>query len=153
MKPIIFACSATIPKPPVAICNEIADLSRWSEFPGYGFLPSIEKAVYDTRTESMVGSRIRVHNSDGSTHTETITKWQVGESVVMKLHEFSPPLAHFADHFVEEWRFDPLPDGTTHVTRSFEMWPKRGVFRPILWLVSLIFRRAIDRHLALMSSQ
>ncbi|MBK8433616.1 MAG: hypothetical protein IPL28_21085 [Chloroflexi bacterium] len=59
MKPITFACHKQIPKSAVEICTEIADVARWSEFGGYGVLPGIAHAEYETKTADMLGSRIR----------------------------------------------------------------------------------------------
>jgi hypothetical protein len=59
---------------------------------------------------------------------------------------FSAPLSRLATEFVESWAFER--EGTaTRVTRSFELHPKSGFTRPALWLISLLLRRAIARHL------
>ena len=151
MSPITFSCSQVIPKSAVAICTEIADMSRWSEFNGHGPVPGIANAEYETRTPSMVGSRIRVQNEDGSTHVEEILAWEAGEKVVMRLQAFASPLSHLVAHIVETWSFAPAANGTL-VTRSFEMVAKSGLKRPFVWLISLFFRRAIAAHLDLMAA-
>jgi hypothetical protein len=151
MKPITFQCSKAIPRSALEICSEIADVSRWSEFGGYGILPGIENAEYEKRTDNMVGSRIRVRNTDGSGHVEEISVWIPGKEVAMKLHEFTPPLSHLATYFTEEWILKAGNDAT-HVTRKFQMYPKRFMTRPFVWLISLLFRRAIARHLAEMAA-
>lgn len=150
MQPICFACSATIDKSASAICAEIADVARWREFPGYGPLPGIADAIYEQRTANMVGSRIRVRNTDSSTHVEGITAWEPGVQVTMRLAEFSPPLCHLATHFTEGWRFEDAHNATL-VTRKFELFPKHTVTRPLLWLIARLFQRAIARHLAEMA--
>jgi hypothetical protein len=151
MKPITFECTHVIPASATEICDQIADMARWSAFDGYGFLPGIERAAYEIRTEGMVGSRIRVTNADGSTHVEEIMRWEHGHAVRMRLHEFSPPLANLASYFDEDWRFEPHTDGTnepcTTVTRTLSLYPKRMLTRPLVWLISLVFRRAIAQHL------
>jgi hypothetical protein len=43
MKPITFAETRFIPRPAGEIAAGIADLSRWSEFGGYGPLPGIAR--------------------------------------------------------------------------------------------------------------
>ena len=144
--PITFQRSRLIRKSPSEISAEIADTARWSEFQGYGFLPGIERAEYETRTAQMVGSRVRVHNMDGSQHVEEISEWDADEKIVMKLHEFTPPLNRLATHFVEEWNFVPQ-NGATQVTRKFQMYPIQPLTRPFLWLISLLFRRAVSAHL------
>lgn len=152
MQPVRFACSATINKSATAICTEIADVARWREFPGYGPLPGIANAAYERRTDNMVGSCIRVQNTDGSTHVEEITVWEPGARVAMRLGEFAPPLCHLATHFTEEWRFAG-DNGAARVTRTFALFPKHAVTRPLLWLVAQLFRRAVARHLASMAQE
>ncbi|MEZ4710144.1 MAG: SRPBCC family protein [Caldilineaceae bacterium] len=152
MQPIRFVCRATIAKSAPAICAEIADVTRWREFPGYGPLPGIASAAYERRTADMVGSRIRVHNTDGSTHVEEIYGWESGMKVAMRLGEFSPPLCRLASHFTEEWQFVEDNDATL-VTRKFALFPKHSVTRPLLWLIGQFFQRAIARHLANMAQE
>lgn len=91
-----------------------------------------------------------MQNTDGSRHVEDILVWQSGQHVVMKLHEFTAPLSNIATHFVEDWTFAPSAGGT-QVTRRFEMHPKSASTRPMLWMISLLFRRAVGHHLWLMA--
>lgn len=151
MQPIRFMCSATIDKNAAAISAEIADVTRWREFTGYGPLPGITCAEYERHTANMVGSRIRVQNTDGSTHVEEITVWEPGVQVAMRLGEFTPPLCYLATHFTEEWSFAD-DHGVTRVTHSFALFPKYTVTRPLLWLIAQLFQRAIARHLTNMAA-
>ena len=151
LRPIVFQCSQIIPRSATETCFEIADTDRWREFRGYGILPGIESAEYERRTDNMIGSRIRVRNTDGSGHVEEIFKWVPGNEIGMKLHEFTSPLNYFATHFTEEWSFQDK-ENATHVTRRSRMFPSRRMTRPIVWLISLLFRRAIVRHLAEMAA-
>jgi hypothetical protein len=146
MKPIAFQSSRYIPYNAEEIAAEIADLSRWPEFDGYGSLPGIASAAYEGHTGPMAGARIRVHNTDGSSHVETVEIWQPPQRIVMRLHEFTPPLSRIASHFVEEWRFEEAGNGTG-VTRQLQLYPRSALARPVLWLISLLMRRAIGRHL------
>ena len=68
----------------------------------------------------------------------------------MKMDEFTPPLSRLAAYFIEEWSFEETAVGTL-VVRRFELFPRRGWTRPFLWLISLMFRRAIARNLAEMA--
>jgi len=150
MQPIVFECHQFIPASADDIAATIADTEQWKAFGGYGFLPGIASAAYEKRTDDMVGSRIRVQNTDGSSHVEEIYAWNAGEKVAMKMHEFTPPLSRLADYFTEEWTFAPQGGGTL-VTRRFQLYARQGGTRPFLWLISLLFRRAIARNLAEMS--
>ena len=147
LRPITFECTQIIPKAPIEIASEIADTSRWGEFRGYGVLPGIESAEYEKRTSDMIGSRIRVRNTDGSEHVEEILKWVPNKELILKLQEFTPPLSYLATHFLEEWSFRTEADTTTLVTRRFQLFPSGRATRPFVWLVSLLVRRAIAASL------
>ncbi|MEZ4869449.1 MAG: hypothetical protein R3C14_49455 [Caldilineaceae bacterium] len=156
MQPIHFECTKLIPEAATAIAANIADLSRWSEFSGYGVLPGIANAEYVVRTNDMLGSCVRVHNTDGSQHLEEFCVWDLGlrpgPQIVIKLHEFSPPLNRLATHFIEAWQFE-THNSATLVRRSFQLFPKQPLTRPCLWLIALLFKRAIARHLAEMAAE
>jgi hypothetical protein len=146
MRPIAVQCSRLIPRPATAICEEIADTTRWGEFKGYGPLPGIAHAEYEHRTNTMVGSRIRVRSTDGSLHTEEIERWVPGSEVAMRLHDFTPPLSRLATHFTETWGFHSEQHGTL-VTRVFHLYPRRPATRPALWLIARLLQRAVARQL------
>lgn len=147
MQPIRFACSTVIPATAPEICAAVADVSRWPEFKGYGPLPGIAQAEYEVRTPAMVGSRVRVRNTDGSSHREEIYQWQPEEQISLKLYDFSPPLDRLATHFLEEWYFTRQTNGT-QVVRSFQLFPRQPLARPLVWLIARLFKRAIARQLA-----
>jgi len=141
-----FACRADLPLRPDEIAGQILDIARWTEFHGYGPLPGIRSATFEVRTDAVVGSRIRVVNTDGSSHVEEIVEWQPPRRLKLHMHEFSPPVSRLATAFDETWEFD-CRDGVSHVVRSFEMHPASAFTRPVLWLISWLLKRAIARHL------
>ena len=146
MRPIRFSCADTLRLSPADLAGRILDVTDWTDFKGYAVLPGIKAAEYEVRTPGVVGSRIRVTNTDGSSHVEEVVEWQPENSLRLRMTEFSAPLSRLATEFVESWAFERA--GTaTRVTRSFEMHPKSAVARPALWLISLLLRRAIARHL------
>jgi Polyketide cyclase / dehydrase and lipid transport len=146
MRPIRFSCSDTLPLTPAAIAGRILDLGNWTDFRGYAVLPGIKAAEYEVRTPGVVGSRIRVTNTDGSSHVEEVVEWRPGSSLRLRMTGFSPPLCRLATEFEEAWAFEPA-GAATRVTRSFELHPKSALARPALWLISLLLRRAVARHL------
>src|SRR3954468_8000109 len=99
MKPIRFACEETLSLPPEQIARQILDLSRWPEYRGYGVLPGIRSAEFERQTTEVVGTRISVANTDGSSHTEQIVEWEPGRRVRLRMGDFSPPLSHLATGF------------------------------------------------------
>lgn len=151
MKPIIFQCTQLIPKTGTEICTEMLDLSRWSDFKGYAFLPGIKSAVFEKKTADKLGTRIRVVNADGTEHVEEIYKWIEGEEVAMKMYEFTPPLSKLSTHFLEEWTLRK-ENNSTLVTRKFKIFPHHIFARLALWFISIFLKKAIARHLEEMAA-
>lgn len=146
MKPITFSCSAALPKAGADIAASILDVANWTDFKGYGVLPGIKSAMYEVQTPGIVGSRIRVTNTDGSSHVEEIIEWDPKHSLRLQMNEFSPPLCRLATQFLESWTFQQSGSKTT-VTRAFDLYPRSALVRPVLWLLSLLLKRAITKHL------
>lgn len=150
MKPIAFTCRQTLPCSPEQIARLILDLSLWPQFQGYGVLSGIKSGEFERQTPEILGTRIRVANTDGSTHVEEIVEWEPQRRLKLRMGDFSPPLSRLATHFDETWDFAHA-GGDTQVVRSFELHPKSGWTRPVLRLLSVLLKRAIDRHLRQMN--
>ena len=146
MKTVQFACETLLPQTPEVIAGQILDLSNWPEFKGYGPLPGIKQAIFEVQTNEIVGTRIRVTNRDGSTHAEEIIEWEPKRCLRLCMYDFSPPLSWLATSFDETWEL-AVTDRGTKVLRSFAMHPKSILTMPLLWLISLLLRRAIVQHL------
>ena len=152
MKPITFVCKSTLPLSPEDIANQILDVAKWPDFRGYGPIPGIKIAEFEIRTANIVGSRIRVTNLDGSTHAEEIVEWQPDHRLQLHMQDFSPPLSRLATGFVETWEFQRV-GSETKISRFFKMNAKSIAAWPVLWLISFVLKRAIDRHLLQIRSQ
>lgn len=146
MKPIEFSCEATFHLEPGVIASQILDLNEWPAFDGFGPIPGIERAEFESKTDSIVGSRIRVRNRDGSMHVEEIIDWDPARLLRFRMNEFTPPMSRLATNFEETWEFERKGD-RTEVVRSFALHPKSALTRPLLWLISILLKRAIARHL------
>jgi hypothetical protein len=146
MKPIVFSCEGTLPRAPEEIASQILDLANWPAFTGFWPLPGIKTAEFETRTPEIVGSRFRVTDTDGSSHVEEIVEWQPTHRLQLRMHDFSAPLSRFATRFEETWQFERTNEGT-EVIRSFELYATSLFAKPFLWVISLLLRRAIARHL------
>jgi len=146
MKPITFSCSVTLSLTPNEIAANILDLEKWPEFQGYGLMPGIRSAEFEVETPEVVGTKIRVTNTDNSSHVEEITVWEPDSRVVLRMDEFSPPLSRLANYFLEIWKFEQ-ESGKTRVTRSFELHPRRLLTKLPLWLISFLLKKAIARQL------
>src|SRR5437762_782484 len=141
MKPITFSCTETLPLAPEEIARQILDLANWTGFTGYGPLPGIKAAEFEVRTPSAVGTRIRVTNTDGSTHVEEIGEWEPDRRLRLDMKDLTPPLSRLAAGVTETWEFERLGD-STRVVRSFRMYPNSFFGRPALWLISILLKRA-----------
>ena len=77
MNPVCFPCETTLPLRPNEIAEQVLDITNWPDFEGYGPLPGNTSAEFEVRTPEFVGSRIRVENTDGSSHVEEIVEWEL----------------------------------------------------------------------------
>jgi hypothetical protein len=146
MRLITLTCQVTLALAPEDIARQILDLTKWPDFHGYGPIPGIQAAVFEVQTPGIVGSRIRVTNSDGSTHLEEIVEWPPDHRLRLLMHEFSAPLSCLATGFLETWEFQ-REGNETRITRSFELNARSLATWPILWIISFLLRRAIAGHL------
>ncbi len=150
MKPIEVKVAGVTRQSSQEICAEFLDTSRWSEFKGYAFLPGIEQAHFETKTPEVVGSKIKVRNTDGSSHVEEIIEWDVHHRIAVRFQEFESPLRNLATHFIEIWEFRDAAGGT-EITRTMSMYPK-GIAGGIMLIpISRLMRKAFEKHLSQMS--
>jgi hypothetical protein len=152
MQPVRFCCYATLPLAPEEIARRILDLANWPAFTGFGPIPGIRAAEFEVQTPEVVGSRIRVTNSDGSTHVEQIVEWQPDHRLGLQMLDFSPPLSRLATRIDETWDLKKI-EAATEVTRSFELQAKSPFSRPFLRLIALLLKQAIVRHLRVLGAQ
>jgi hypothetical protein len=152
MKPITFSCQETLDLAPDEIAHQILDVTKWLDFKGWGPIPGIRVAEYEVRTPDIVGSRVRVTNTDGSKHVEEIVEWHPDHRLQLHMKDFSAPLSRLATRIEETWEFERVGNDT-HVTRHFEIHARRALTRPFLWVISILFKKAITRHLRQMRSQ
>jgi hypothetical protein len=146
MKPITFSCKETLDLAPEDIARQILDVTKWLDFKGFGPLPGIRAAKFEVQTPDIVGSRIRVTNTDGSKHIEEIVEWLPNHRLQLHMKDFSAPLSRLATGIEETWDFERVGN-ETKVTRSFQMHAKSVMTWPLLWMISFFFKRAIARHL------
>jgi hypothetical protein len=152
MKPIAIKIVGHNKKSPQEICTEFLDTERWPEFQGYSILPGIKQAHFETKTPGMVGSRIKVQNTDGSSHVEEIIEWDVDNRMALKFQEFTPPLQHLATHFVEAWEFKKSANGTD-VSRSMTMYPKGLLGWLMLLPISRLMKKAFEKNASQLGSE
>lgn len=145
MKPIQINIHGSTNQTPHEICAFFLETERWPEFTGYSFLPGIKQARFENKTPDLVGSRIRVLNTDGSTHVEEIVEWDEDNKIVLRFQEFSAPLQHLATHFIETWEFRRV--GTqTELTRSMTFHPKGLLGWLMLIPISRLMKKAFEQN-------
>lgn len=145
MKPIEIQVSGDTPKSPQEICAEFLDTERWPDFKGYSILPGIKNARFEHRTADLVGSRIKVDNTDGSSHVEESIEWDANSKLGLRFQEFSAPLAHLASHFIETWSFSQTDHGT-RITRTMILYPKGLAGWIMLVPISRLMKKAFEKN-------
>ncbi|MFN8410767.1 MAG: hypothetical protein U0Z26_00105 [Anaerolineales bacterium] len=145
MRPIEIKIIGHIQKSSSEICEEVLDTERWSEFKGHSILPGVKSAHFEVKTPELVGSRIKVHNTDGSFHVEEIIEWDVTNRIALRFQEFNSPLQNLATHFVETWEFRKLPDGT-EASRIMTMYPKGLLGWLMLIPISKLMKKAFEKN-------
>ena len=146
MNPIKIEVNSLVDLSPKEICSIILDTSQWKKFEGYSILPGIKKAEFEKRTDTVLGSRIKVYNTDGSTHIEEIIDWDVNKKVVLKFQEFNSPLKYFASHFIEGWNFVASAH-RTEIRRIVKIYPKNIFGFILLRPISLLMKKALVKNL------
>jgi hypothetical protein len=116
MKPITFSCEQTLALAPEDSARQILDVTKWPDFHGYGPIPDIKTAEFEVRTPEIVGSRIRVTNTDGSKHVEEFVEWEPTHRLRLEMKDFSAPLSRLATRIEETWEFDRV--GNDHLHRG-----------------------------------
>jgi hypothetical protein len=151
MKPIVFSCKKTLDLAPEEIAGKILDVTEWPNFKGFGPIPGIKVAEFEIRVPEIVGSRIRVINTDGSKYVEEIIEWEPNRRIRLHMKEFSAPLYHLATRIEETCEFERVGH-STNVIRSYQLHAKYLLSRPLLWMISFFLKRAVARHLEWMGS-
>jgi Polyketide cyclase / dehydrase and lipid transport len=146
MKPIALSCEEILSLKPEDIAEQILDVSKWPQFTGFAFIPGIKAAMFEVRTPEVVGSRIRVTNTDGSSHVEELVEWNPNRRLKLRMQEFSPPLSRLASHFEETVEFEQI-GAQTKVIRSLELHARSSLTRIVLVALSWFLKKAIAKHL------
>jgi hypothetical protein len=145
MHPIEIKIHGYTQKSSQEMCSALLDTERWSEFKGYSILPGIAHAHFETKTPDLVGSRIKVENTDGSSHVEEIIEWDVVNKVALRFQDFDLPLKRLATHFIEAWSFKKSND-RTEVTRTMTMFPKGMIGWLMLIPISRLMKKAFTEN-------
>jgi hypothetical protein len=152
MKPIEIKITGHSQMSSQEICLQFLNTERWSDFEGYSILPGIKSAVFEIKVPGWVGSRIKVKNTDGSSHVEEIIEWNAEHKMALRFQEFDSPLRYLATHFVEAWTFNKSAQGT-EVTRAMSMYPKGILGWLVLLPISRLMKKAFEQNSAKMNNK
>ena len=142
---IEFSLSEEFSMSPESFCDEIFDVSKWSDFKGYGPIPGIRSVERKNYSESRIGTRFEIINTDDSNHVETVTDYQHGKLITLYYDGFSKPLDGLASHFTETFQFEKH-GSTTHVKRTFQLFPKNFIGKIMLSITTIFLKRAVKKH-------
>ena len=101
-----------------------------------GLLPGVINVTDQTGDWNAVGDSRRVHMTDGSSATETLTAYKENAGLAYRIDDFKGPLKFLISHSTGEWRFTPKSDATTHVSWTFTFHPKSALTAPIVRLIA-----------------
>ncbi len=139
--------------PPGCLAEAILTPERWSEFTGWGPLPGIREAVFRERTDAVVGTKIYVTNTDGSSHTETIRVWDLPREIVLDFGDFVKPLSGISSGFEERFDFSEVEGGHHEIVRTMSMRPKHTPGRLALLIIRPMMERALMKHMRLIDRE
>lgn len=116
-----------------------------SAYRGHGLIPGLRGI--DAPLPHGVGSVRRVHVSDGSVLTETVTAWLPGRQHAYTLAGFMPPLRWLLTEARAQWDFEAIPDGC-RITWRYDFQPRTQLAAWILrGLLLPSMRRTLQRCL------
>lgn len=146
MSPITFSIDEMVSASPDDIARQFLDLDRWRAFQGFGSIPAISNARFETKKENLVGATIRITNSDGSSNLATISEWQPDTRVSLKMTDFIGPLVDLVTSIEQILEFEADDRGTTKVTRYVHIHPKSEEAITALHDIALDLKKAILIH-------
>lgn len=129
-----------------ALCT---DAQRFpAVFPGYGPIPAIRRVSLDGPLA--VGSRRKIHNSDGSVLDETISVLQPPQRHAYRLSGFRAPFAWLVRQGEADWQLQADGEGC-NVEWTYRFEPASALARPFATLLLRGFMQpAMQRCLACM---
>lgn len=92
--------------------------ANFGTFVGFGIVPGIRDARYETEGEPGLGSRRRITKTDGTEHIEEIVVFERPALHVSRIAGLSPPLSWLVREAEDGWRFTAVATGT-RVDRTF----------------------------------
>ena len=114
----------------------------YQTFIGWGPIPGILRLDWEEGDSSVVGACARVHNTDGSTHRETVTVADPPTRYAIRIDEFSSIFDKLVDHATEDWTLSST-GSTTRVERCFSFTLRSAMLKPVGLVIGGFFRKAV----------
>ena len=148
--PITCHAQQTMPCAPPAVFALMVDPLRFpATFPGYGPIPGIRTVTLDVPLA--VGATRRIHNTDGSTLTETITALDAPTRHAYTLGGFRAPFSWLVSQGEANWSVGATASGS-HVRWDYSFSPTRAWTYPLAAVLLRFFMaRAMQRCLDTMA--
>jgi hypothetical protein len=140
-----FTTVFTAPCDPGVTFAYMIDLQNWPSFEGWGPLPGIVRAELAPGEAMAAGARVRVTNTDGSVHHETVTAFLPDRHYRVRM-ELGDPARRLLSSIEESVELSAIAGGT-RIERQFTVTPRSRWTAPLAWVVAKLFlRRAVERH-------
>lgn len=139
--------SRSYPVAPETVFDFTNEASNFTSFVGFGIVPGIREASYETDGGPRLGSRRRVVKTDGTEHLEEIIAFERPWLHVSRIVGLAPPLGWIVQEAEDAWRF--AGDNTeTRVRRTFSFALRSPLWSAVAFpLMHVFLRVAISRDL------
>lgn len=114
----------------------------YQTFIGWGPIPGIERLDWQKGDSSQVGSCATVHNTDGSTHRETVMVASTPTRYAIRIDEFSSIFNKLVTHATEDWTLSASGE-STRVDRCFTFTLRSPMLKPVGLIIGGFFRKAV----------
>lgn len=123
------------------------DAANFTSFVGFGPVPGIRKASYETAGPPRLGSTRRILKTDGTEHIEEITVFERPSRHTSRITALSPPFSWLVRSGQDDWKF--VADGSgTVVERTFTFTLTYPLAALVAFpLLHLFMRMAVRRDL------
>ena len=123
------------------------DAANFTSFAGFGPIPGIRKATYETAGVPRLGSKRRILKNDGTEHIEEITAFERPARHTSRITGLSPPFSWLVRFGEDHWKFAADESGTVvERTFAFELTSPLAAFVAFP-LLHFFMRMAVRRDL------
>lgn len=125
-----------------------SDDNNFTTFTGYGPIPGILKARYETAGPPRLGAIRRVEKTDGSEHREEITVFEPPVRHTSRITGLGAPFSWLVREGSDDWAFRAEGPALTVVERTFSFELTTPLIAPVAWLILHLFmKEAVRRDL------